>query len=482
MTTNTRELTRELRMLMKLIPLLVSSALLAGCAGSIQRPAEAPVAPARFQNAGADSVRNLPQQWWSAYRDPQLSSLVEASLRDHPDMRSALARLAAAEAGVGLAGAAGGPRLDARAGVANTRSSATTPTALALGGRSVEGNHYSVGLGASWELDLWQRVKLAVDAANARVEIAHLQQQSYALILSSEVAQQYWQLRAAEADLALLGAIRDTRAESERVLGSRFKSGLISELDVARARLETSNANALIEEARKRRTLAEHALATLSGRPIAEFAVAPAAASPLPAPPAITPGLPADVLARRPDMAESSQRLRALFAGVGIAEAAFYPSITLTSDFGFASKSLTDLVQSASRQYSIGPMAITLPIFDGGRNRANLAVAKAQYQDEVAQHQSRLLRALREVDDALTEIASSERQVAARNESLDAARRLSLIARSRYDKGMVTYLDVTDAERSVLALERQLVQNRAEALLASVQLVRALGGGWDGQK
>ena len=468
---------------MKLIPLLVAGALLAGCAGSVQRPAEAPIAPARFQNAGADSVRNLPQQWWSAYRDPQLSALVEASLRDHPDMKSALARLAAAEAGVGLAGAAGGPRLDARAAVANTRSSATTPTALALGGRSIEGNHYAAGLGASWELDLWQRVKLAVDAANARVQIAHLQQQSYALILSSEVAQQYWQLRAADADLALLGSIRDTRAESERVLGSRFKSGLISELDVARARLETSNANALIEEARKRRTLAEHALATLSGRPLADFTVGAAAAgAPLPAAPAIAPGLPADVLSRRPDLAESSQRLRALLAGVGIAEAAFYPSITLTSDFGFASKSLSDLVHSASRQYSIGPLAITLPMFDGGRNRANLAVAKAQYQDEVAQHQSRLLRALREVDDALTEIASSERQVAARNESLDAARRLSLIARSRYDKGMVTYLDVTDAERSVLALERQLVQHRAEALLASVQLVRALGGGWDAQK
>ena len=283
--------------------------------------------------------------------------------------------------------------------------------------------------------------------------------------------------------MALLETTRDARAEAEGLLSSRFNAGLIGEFDMLRARVELASAQADIEDARRRRSLAEHALATLTGRALRDFSVAPTnRAEQLPAPPAVAPGLPADLLARRPDLAASSQLVRAQLAQRAVAQAAFYPTITLTGDFGYASRSLEDLVQGGSRQINLGPLALSLPMFDGGRNQANLALAQAAYHEALAGHRNTLLLALREVDDALTEIEARQAQMRAQQKALDAARRAAGIAGERYNKGVASYLDAIDAQRSVLAIERGVLQSRAHALYASVQLVRALGGGWNAKQ
>lgn len=471
---------RKSFMLEKVTSGIVLASLVVGCANVNQTSQiPAPAVPQRYKNADAQSTNNLPHRWWRIYRDEKLNALVEAALQDNPYTQIGRLRLVAARAQVQGADADRMPYAGASAGVSNSRTSVNTPLGTALGGNTISGNKFTLGFDFAWQFDVWKRIAHAVEAANAKVGMEQAFSDMVRLVLSSEVVVTYWQYRAAESDLVLLTAIRDKRAETESLLAERLNAGLINELDLARARLELANTEAEVEEARKRRSLAEHELATLVVKPLAEFSLPYDTTYQFPSLPVITPGLPASVLGRRPDLMESTQNIRALLAQKEIAETAFYPSIGLTGNFGLASTELKDLLQAGSRQFSLGPIAISLPIFDGGKNRANLAAAEAHYQEAINLHQSKLLIALREVDDALTEIKSYEVQMRAQRESLLAAGRVSLLAKSRYEKGMINYLEVANSEREALAARRKLLQSHAQALLATVRLVGALGGGWD---
>jgi len=198
----------------------------------------------------------------------------------------------------------------------------------------------------------------------------------------------------------------------------------------------------------------------------------------LPAPPAIPVGLPASLLAQRPDLASSVAQLRAANAQVGVAEGAFYPSLSLTGNFGYASENLRNLATGPARQFSAGPLSISLPVFDGGRNKANLAVAKARYDEAVANHQSRLLTALREVEDALSDVQQRQLQAQSQANAGTAAARAFLVAQARYERGVSNYLDVTDAQRSSLNADRAAAQIATQRLLAAVAVARSLGAGW----
>ena len=171
--------------------------------------------------------------------------------------------------------------------------------------------------------------------------------------------------------------------------------------------------------------------------------------------------------------------LKAANAQVGVAEGMFYPSLTLTSNFGYASESLRDLAGGSARQFSVGPLALSLPVFDGGRNRANLALYQARYDEAVANHENRLLTALREVEDALSDVQGRQKQGDVQAQAQEAAARALLVAQARYERGVSTYLDVIDAQRSTLAADRAAAQIRTQRLLASVAVARALGGGWE---
>jgi len=438
------------------------------------------VADASFRHLpqGAASDARLPAQWWTVFGDEQLNALEQQALRDNPSVKIAAERIVQAEAQLGLVRANQQPSLSVNAGISNTRTSANTSQGLALGGRSISGNNFSVGSAFSYELDLLGRVRRAVEAADAQALSAQADRDGVLLLLSSQVATTYWQLRGLDAEMAILRGALETRRETEELVNARFNAGLSNELDTSRARIERANAQADLEEVQRQRNQLEHGLAVLLGASPSSTVLQSAAAATLPQPPAIPVGLPASVLSHRPDLASSVAQLRAANAQIGVAEGAFYPSLSLTGNFGFASESLGDVLKSGSRAFSFGPLALSLPVFDGGRNKANLALAKSRYEEALANHQSKLLTALREVEDSLSDVQQRQQQAQVQSVSREAAERAYLVARARYERGLSTYLDVTDAQRSALAADRAGIQISTQRLLASVAVARSLGAGW----
>lgn len=467
---------------MKKISLAVASAalLLSGCAtvgNDFKAPAN--VAAANFSNAAGDAAAaHLPREWWNVFGDATLADLEQRALRDSPTVQAAAQRLLQAEAQLGVVRANEGPQLNVNAGVSNARTSANTSQGIALGRRSISGNNYSVGTGFSYEIDLLGRVRRAVEAADAQALAAQADRDGVMTMLTTQVATTYFQLRGLDAEMAILRGALDTRRETEQLVTARFEAGLSNELDTARARIERANAEADLEEVQRQRNALEHGLAVLLGASPTTPVLPAAQGTRLPLPPAIPVGLPASLLGQRPDLAASVASLKAANAQVGVAEGAFYPSVSLTGNFGFASESLSELAKGGSRQFSFGPLAVSLPILDGGRNQANLAAAKARYEEAVANHQQRLLTALREVEDALSDVRQKQQQDKVQGVSREAAQRAYQVARARYERGLSTYLDVTDAQRSALAADRAGVQIGTQRLLAAVSVARALGAGW----
>jgi len=457
------------------------STLFAGCT-TLGPDFKAPPAPAdaafRHVDASTNGAR-LPATWWQVFGDATLDTLETRALRDNPGVEAAAQRLLQAQAQLGVVRAGQLPSVSVGAGVSNARTSSETSQGLALGGRSIEGNNYSVAASFSYELDLWGRVRRIVEASDAQALAAQIDRDGVLLMLSGQVASNYWQLRGLDAELAILRDALATRRESQDLIEARFNAGLSNELDVSRTRIERANAEADLHEVQRQRNLVEHALATLVGVSPTAPLLPETAAGELPQPPSIPVGLPASLVGQRPDLAASVAQLKAANAQIGVAEGAFYPALSLTGNFGYASQSLNDLTSGGARQFSAGPLALSLPIFDGGRNRANLALAQARYDGARANHDTRLLTALREVEDALSDVEQRSRQGDVQAQSQQAAARALLVAQARYDRGVSTYLDVTDAQRSTLAADRAAAQIRTQRLLATVAVARALGGGWE---
>jgi multidrug efflux system outer membrane protein len=464
--------------------LALSMAALTGCT-TVGSDFVAPAAPASGAYRHTDGARvdtaRLPAEWWTVFNDPALNALEQRAVRDNPGVKASAQRLLQAQAQLGVFRASQAPTVSLGASVANSRSSAETSQALALGGRSIKGNNFALGASLSYELDLWGRVQRVVEAADAQALAAQDDRDGVILLLSAQVASNYWQLRGLDAEMAILNSALGTRRESEQLVEARFNGGLSNELDLSRARVERANAEADLHEVQRQRNLLEHSLATLAGVSPSAPLIASLGKADLPQPPAIPVGLPASLLSQRPDLAASVALLRAANAQVGVAEGAFYPSLSLTGNFGYASESLRNLLDSGARQFSVGPLALSLPIFDGGRNKANLAVSKARYDEAVANHEGRLLTALREVEDALSDVQQRQRQGDVQVQAQQAAARAYLVAQARYDRGVSNYLDVTDAQRSSLTADRAAVQIRTQRLLATVAVARALGAGWTQQ-
>ena len=435
----------------------------------------------RHADGQGDAGAQLPLASWTLFGDSMLNELELRALRDNFNIEAAAQRLLAAQALLGVAQSEGGVKLGVSGSTAYSRSSGNTAQAIMLGRRTVQGTNFALGASLSYELDLWGRVHRAVESVDAQALSARYDRDGVLLLLSSQVAASYFQLRGLDAEIGILGSALDTRRETEQLVTARFDTGLSNELDLSRARIERANAEADLHEARRQRQTLEHGLAVLVGASPSEPLIATlggAAKTALPTPPVIPVGLPATLLAQRPDLASSVSGLRSLNAQVGVAESAFYPQLSLTGNHGFASQKLRELTNSGSQQFSVGPLALSLPIFDGGFNRANLAVSQARYSEALANYQGKLLTALREVEDALSDVQQRQLQADAQVQAQQAASRAYEVARARYERGVSSYLDVTDAQRSSLAADRAAAQIRTQRLLAAVSLARALGGGW----
>jgi outer membrane protein, multidrug efflux system len=437
-------------------------------------------APANYRDADAGLTWKTAEpaeqfargEWWKIYADPALDALEARALAANQDLRAAAARVEQARAAAGLARSNYWPQIAVNGLVTRERTSATTdnvfPDQLTT--------TYRAPLAAAWELDLFGRIRRLTESARADAEASVATFETVRLALTSDVAANYFTLRALDRELAIVRQTVALRRGAVDLIGSRVKIGTAGELDSARAEAELASTEAEAAAVASRRASMQNTLAVLVGTAAPEFEIADSPNA-LAVPPAIPAGLPASLLERRPDVAAAERSLASANARIGVAKAAFFPSISLTGSAGFASGDIDRLFNADSRVWSIGP-SVYLPIFQGGRNRANLQRSRAAFDESVAVFRQRVLVAFREVQDALTATRLVAEQAAAQDRALAAVRRAAELAQVRYDTGYVSYLDVLDAQRTALASERASTQLAALRLNTSVALIKSLGGGW----
>lgn len=428
-------------------------------------------APAAYRYA-ADAAADFPAAgWWTLFADAELDRQIEAVLRANQNLAQALARFDESRALLGVTRADELPSLAFDPLAARARTSGTVSNRLP----ALDTTLYRVPFDAAYEIDLWGRVRHSVAAAEAQLEGSADAVAVIRLALSADAASTYFSIRSSDREIDVLERTLGLRREALQLAERRAHAGSVGDLDVVRARADLALTEADLQDSRRRRELAEHALAVLQDRNAISFELP---AQPLQnAIPAIPAGLPADLLRRRPDVAQNERALKAANERIGIAEAAFFPSIRLTAFAGVASNDLSNLLDKPSEIWSIGP-SIGLPLFDGGRNRGNLEAAQARYRQAAAQYRLSVLGAFRETQDGLSDVA----YLRERSESLHAAVVASVqaakISRSRYDRGLVGYFEVVESERSALVTQRAEIQNDQQRLVAAVSLIKALGGGW----
>jgi multidrug efflux system outer membrane protein len=298
------------------------------------------------------------------------------------------------------------------------------------------------------------------------------------LTVTTDLARRYFELQQLDAEAQILLRTLELRGTALQLAEERAAGGIVSELDVARAKTELSAAEVELLDVRRRRAETENALAVLCGRSASDFFAEPAALELRMPPPAIPPGLPSMLLERRPDVAEAERRLAAAGAGIGAAQAAYFPVVRLTGSAGYVSSELDSIFDASSEVWSLGP-SLSLPILAIGRNRAKVLASNAADAVAVARYRQRVLVAFADVENALVNLRWLGQQAHAQAQVVEAARRAAALSDSRYQQGLVQYLEAVDAERQRLQAERGAVRILSQRLISTVLLVKALGGAWD---
>lgn len=456
---------------------LLTALLLAGCATPAAiDPAALPLAPAAFKEGDGRWTSAPPAdaqargEWWRAFADPTLDELVERAGEANNSIQVAAARLAEARALLRAADADRAPQIGAGAGASRGTDA---------GARGATTTLISAGASLSYEIDLVGRLRAASDAAVLDAQAREALLQSTRLLVQADVAQSYLALRALDEERALVretvAAYRDTLSLTER----RHRAGDVAELDVARVRTQVASTESEALALDRRRAELEHALAVLVGQAASDFEVKEASwATALPVIPA---GVPSTVLTRRPDVSAAQRSMQAEQTRVGIAQAAWFPSLALTASGGYASPELGDLFRWSARAWGIGAF-LSLPLFDGGRREAGVQNATAALEAALASYREQVLVAFRDVEDQLSALRLLSEQSEAQSRAVASAARATVLSDSRYRNGLVSQLDLLDAQRSELFNRRQALQVRASQYQATVGLVRALGGGWGGDE
>jgi len=454
---------------------LAAALFLAGCATA---PAELPApvaAPVQFKEEGPRWTVAAPAEsqdrgaWWKVFADPVLDNLVERAGAHNTSIQEAAARLVQARALARSTDADRSPQIGVGAGATRQAGAATT-------GSTTPGTLTTASVNLSYEVDLFGRLARASDAASLDAQAREALLQSTRLLVQAETAQTYLALRAIDSERAL---VRETVAAYQgtlRVTQRRHQAGDIAELDVARVESELAATESDALALDRRRAELEHALAVLVGDAASSFALPVGEWST--ALPQIPAGIPATVLARRPDVSAAQSSILAAQARVGVARAAWFPSLALTATGGHASPELGDLFKWSARAWGVGAL-LSLPIFDGGRREAGVQGAKAQLEGAVAGYRGQVLVAFREVEDQLSSLRLLQEQAQAQARAVTSASRATVLSESRYRNGMDSQLELLDARRSELRNRRQALQVKASQYQATVSLIRALGGGWE---
>lgn len=424
--------------------------------------------------AGANSFADL--GWWQVFQDSQLSAYLGEALTNNWDVKIAAARVLQAEGALKIARAQYFPTISAGGDLYTSRASENGPSRVPSGVNTQRDYGDVFASMSAYEVDLWGKIRRANEAARARLFATVDAQRAVRQTLVAQVASTYLGLLELDYELAISQRTLGVRTNSLVLTEAREQGGVSAMQDVAQAKTLVYAAKSTIVAIERAREEQENALCILLGRnpgPIQRgesFADKKARAE-------IPPGLPSSLLARRPDIQYAEQQLVAVNADIGVAKAAFYPQLTLTGFYGYQSVALSDLFTSGSRTWQFGP-AITLPLFTGGRLRANLKVTEAQYMEAIASYQKTTQNAFREVSDGLIAYQRN-REFTEQQQQLTAANREATdLANIRYNGGVTSYLEVLYNEQQLFAAELSLAQARLNELLSVVQLYRALGGGW----
>ena len=458
---------------------LALSALLSACTtvGRDYEPPAAELPPAwraepeaGFQEGAAELAA-----WWRELRDPQLAGFVERAIGEGLDLRAALARVRQARALRGSAAAERTPTVDGTASYQRRSESENTP----IGAFAPDNDQVAVGLDASWEVDLWGRVRRSVEAADADLEASLEDARDVAVTVAAETARAYVDLRAFQSRLAIARQNVALQEETRELVRGRFEAGLVGERDVAQASINLETTRSRVPALEVGLRAAENRLAVLTGRAPGAFAEELAEARPIPRPPErIATGVPADLLRRRPDVRAAERRLAAEVARIGVAEGELYPRLTLAGTLGYAADDSSELLESRSGLFGFGP-SLRWSLFDGGRLRELVRAQDARAEEAALAWERAVLDALEEAENARTAFAREQVRRDFLAAATGEARRAVEFARTQYGEGLTDFLAVLDSERALADLEDQLSASDAAVTTGLVALYQALGGGFE---
>ena len=450
-----------------------------GCAvgPKYQRPAAE--VPSAYKEVGnwkqaQPNEQNLGGNWWEMFQDPQLNALELQVNVSNQNLKAAEAQYTQARALVRYNRAAYFPTITGGASATRNRISNHRPASVVANG--ITYNAFQIPLELSYEVDVWGRVRRTVESYREQAQASAADLATVNLSMHAQLALDYFQARTLDADEQLLNSTVTQYEQALELIESRFTGGIASELEVeqARTQLETTRAQAI--DVGVARAQFEHAVAILIGKPPADFSLAPL---PLTAPPpAIPPGLPSELLERRPDIAAAERRMASANAQIGVAKAAYYPTISLGATGGFESGVITTLISGPSIFWSAGGSAI-MPLFDAGRRRANMDQAIAFYDETVANYRETVLTGFQQVEDNVAALRILENEAHVQERAVVAAQRYLELANTRYVGGVTSYLEVTTAQSAALSDELTAVNILGRRMVDAVSLVQALGGGWD---
>ena len=418
-------------------------------------------------------------EWWRLYGDADLDQLIATARASNQTLQQTVARVDQARALARVAGSYLYPTVSADSHYSRTTYSENRKGTLS-GRRAttrVTLNDFLISINLSYELDVWGRVRRGLESARAQTAASAADLGVVRLTIETEVAQYYYSLRALDAQLQILSNTVVAYREQLRVMSAQLRAGLVSPIVVSQAEAQLETTLAQQRDTQRARADLEHALAIVCGQAAPTFAVAP---NPLheASPPEVPPGLPSELLARRPDVAEAEQNVVAANAQIGVATANFFPRFTLTALAGLQSFDISSLFTWQSRAASIMP-SVSIPIFEGGRLKAQLEATKAIYRETVAAYVNQVLIAYGDVEDALTDLRATSDEVQNLRRAVTASREYVRLANVQYKQGLTDYLLVIDAERTLLANQVSLAQMVNLQMGASIRLIRALGGGWN---
>ena len=418
--------------------------------------------------------QEIPDQWWRLFNDPYLNGLTAQVNLSNQTIAQAEAQYRQAQALADNANAAFLPTVSATASA--NRFRAASGQNLVVSGVK---NLFNGGLSISWEPDIWGRIRRQTEASNRTAQASAAILQALRLSTQALLVQNYFQLRTADAQIALLTRTLTAYDKTLKILQNRYNAGVVAKADVVQAETQLETTRALAINLGVQRAQWEHAIAVLIGKSPAQLTITAAPLSAIV--PLIPLAIPSQLLERRPDIAAAERQTAAANAQIGVAQAAYYPRLNLAASDGTQANDVTNLLSTAANYWALGPAALALPLFDGGARNAQLSAAKHNFAATVAAYRQTVLTGFREVEDALAALRIQAQEAEVLDKAVVSARLALALNTNQYQAGTVSYLNVMTAQTQALANEQTAVSLQGQRLIVTVQLIKALGGGWEAQ-